>query len=67
MQPNPGHCPPEPDGTDEGKTHRVHVRLRNGYTTLGHEPQGWPATGRGACRRSLTRHPFDIVEWEVIG
>lgn len=66
-QPNPGHCPPEADGTAEGKDFRVHVRLRCGYDTRRKEPAGWPATGRGACRWTLTGHRCDIVEWELIG
>lgn len=67
MLPNPGRCPPEADGIDEGKDYRVHVVLRCGYDTRRKEPQGWPATGRGACRWTLTGHPFDIEFYEVIG
>lgn len=63
MRPNPGHLPDDCDGTDEGKTFRVHVVLRNGYDTRGREPIGWPAPG---TRWTLTGHPFDIIEYEVI-
>lgn len=66
MRPNPGRLPDEADGYDEGKTYRVHVRLRNGYCTDPVEPQGWPASGRGACRWTLTGHPYDIIEWELL-
>lgn len=58
---NPGYCPAEAQGK------RVHVVLRNGYDTRGKEPAGWAATDKGACRWTLTGHPFDIEEFEVIG
>jgi hypothetical protein len=68
MQRNPGHCPDEADGTDEGKTFYVHVRLFGGYSTeeAGHAP--WPATGRGACDWRISRppHPFQIEYWELV-
>jgi len=63
MQPNPGYCPPEADGCDEGKTYRVRVRLRNGKVP----GESWPATGRGACRWTLTGDPWDIVAWKIEG
>lgn len=66
VRPNPGRLPDEADGTDEGKTFRVHVRLRNGYCTKEKEQLGWPASGRGACNWRLTGSPFDILEWEII-
>ena len=66
MQPNPGHLPSEADGTDEGKTLRVHVILRSGYDSRERAPQGWAATGRGACNWRLTKSAFDILEWELI-
>lgn len=65
MKPNPGHCPPEAAGK------RVRGVLRNGHR-FGFEPvspdakAGWPATGRGECRWSLTDDPFDIAEWELL-
>ena len=64
MTPNPGHLPPEAEGK------RVRVHLRNGE--LGRtdnspmSPPGWAADGRNGCRWSLTGHPFDIVEYEVV-
>lgn len=66
MKPNPGKCPPE------AKDKRVIVRLANG-NICGREqvtpvsPIGWAADGRQACRWTLTGHPFDIVEYEVVG
>lgn len=65
MTPNPGHLPPETAGK------RVIVALRNG-SVCGREPvssggpRGWAADGRGGCRWSLTNHPFDIINYEVI-
>lgn len=65
MQPNPGHCPREIQGK------RIRGVLRNGMR-FGFEPvsaaspAGWPASGQGACRWTLTDHPFDIAEYEVV-
>lgn len=55
MTRNLGHLPIEAEGK------RVRGRLRNGTAF-----SGWPADGRGACRWSLTRSPFDIEFYEVI-
>jgi hypothetical protein len=60
--PNPGHCPQEATGK------RVRVRLCDGSIPkdVDGAPKGWAADGRGGCRWSLTGHPFDIKEYEVI-
>lgn len=55
MKRNPGHLPPEAVGK------RVNVRLANG--AVGRD---WPADGKGGCRWSITGHPFDIAEFEVL-
>lgn len=61
MTPNPGHLPAHATGK------RVRVRLANG--SIGAEdprsdtPPGWPAN---SCRWSITGHPFDIAEYEVL-
>jgi hypothetical protein len=41
---------------------RVRVRLRNGMCP----PESWAADGKLGCRWSLTGHPFDILEFEVL-
>lgn len=56
MRPNPGHLPRAAEGR------RVRVRLANGVRPA----SPWAADGRGGCRWSLTGHPFDIAEYEVI-
>jgi hypothetical protein len=62
MTPNPGHLPEEATGK------RVIVRLREG-SICGRQPvsptapRGWAADG---ARWSLTGHPFDIMDYEVI-
>lgn len=57
MAANRGGCP----GMAAGR--RVHVRLRNGYSTHEAEPQGWPAA---SARWTLIDSPFDILEWELV-
>jgi hypothetical protein len=59
MKPNLGEIPRRARGK------RVHVRLRNGYNTREHEPNGWAADGPGGCRWSLQNDPFDIVEYDI--
>lgn len=65
MKPNPGHCP------DEAIGKRVIVRLVEG-SVCGRDPvspitpKGWAADGRHGCRWTITGHPFDIAEYEVI-
>ena len=64
MTPNPGFCPPEAEGK------RVVVRLAHGGIGKADDnpmsPPGWAADGKGGCRWSLTGHPFDIAEFEVL-
>lgn len=64
MRPNPGHPPREATGK------RVCVMLANGRAGACDpnpmSPPGWAADGQGGCRWSLTGHPFDIAEYEVI-
>lgn len=54
---NRGGCP----GITAGR--RVHVRLRNGYSTHEAEPNGWAAS---TSRWNLIGSPFDILEWELV-
>lgn len=56
MRTNYGVCPADAAGK------RVKVRLRNGMKP----EQSWAADGRYGCRWTLTDHPFDIVEYEVL-
>lgn len=62
MKANPGHLPEEAIGK------RVIVKLANG-DVCGREPvsptapRGWAAD---TARWTLTGHPFDIAEYEVI-
>ena len=64
MTPNPGHLPQEAIGK------RVRVLLRCGRPGAEDinpmSPPGWAADGRGGCRWTLTGHPFDIAEFEVV-
>ena len=68
MRDNPGHLPADavvldPDTGARVRYHRVHVRLRNGWTS--HNTGPWPAAGtQPPTRWSLVGHPFDIVTWE---
>lgn len=55
MKRNYGHLPGDAIGR------RVRVKLANGRVC-----DGWPADGKGGCRWTLTGHPFDIAEYEVI-
>lgn len=59
---NEGRCPPEAEGRN------IHAILFNGTRTREKSPQGWPATGRGACswRISKPPHPFEIEFWELV-
>jgi len=56
MKPNPGHLP------RDAENKRVNVILRNGERA----ESSWPADGRGGCRWTLTGHPFDIAQYEVV-
>lgn len=71
MKPNPGHCP------EEARGRRVRVVLEKDRATM-EQPKydshwnpmskpGWAADGKGGCRWSRTRSPFDIAFFEVIG
>ncbi len=62
MKPNPGHCPEEAIGK------RVRVRFADGSIAkdVPGAPPGWAADGRNGCRWTLTSHPLDIAEYEVI-
>ena len=64
MRRNPGHLSVEAQGK------RVRVRLRHGGIGSSDvspmSPPGWAADGRHGCRWTLTGHPFDIVEYEVV-
>lgn len=71
MRPNPGRCPDDcaivhPETGEITGYRRVHVRLRNGWTS--HASGSWPAAdGRPPTRWSISRpaHPFDIAEYEI--
>lgn len=41
---------------------RVRVRLRNGLQPV----ESWAADGKGGCRWTIEKHPFDIEFFEVI-
>jgi hypothetical protein len=63
MAPNPGRCPPEAYGK------RVIVKLANGRICGRNQvgptsPIGWAAE---TTRWSITGHPFDIANYEVVG
>ena len=38
------------------------MRLANGTLS----EQAWPADGKGGCRWTLTGHPYDIAEYQVV-
>lgn len=71
MRRNPGRVPDDVDirHPDTGEiigTHKVHVRLFNGWTS--HASGAWPAAGgRPPTRWSIGQppHPFDIAEYEL--
>lgn len=63
--PNPGKLPKAAAGK------RVRVILERGKATMTEaesddNPTGWAADGKGACRWSITGHPFDIAFYKVI-
>ena len=68
---NEGRCPREAeirgeDGSIAG-FRKVHVVLRNGFSTrkAGHDP--WPAGGaRPPTRWTLKGGSHDILEWEIV-
>jgi hypothetical protein len=64
MIPNPGYCPHEATGK------RIRARLANGQIGKSDDnvmsPPGWAADGKHGCRWSLSDHPFDIAEYEVL-
>jgi hypothetical protein len=68
-RPNPGHLPPDceirdPETDAHRGWHAVHVRLRNGWTSLGTGP--WPAAGgREPTRWDLQNHKFDIIDYQL--
>lgn len=64
MIPNPGYCPADAEGR------RVRVLLANGAIGACDDgptsAPGWAADGRNGCRWSITGHPFDIAEYQVV-
>lgn len=65
MTPNPGHLP------DKARGKRVLVQLANGRI-CGEEPvhsaapRGWAADGKGGCRWTIRKSPFDIAGFKVL-
>jgi len=65
MPANPGFFP------EVAKGKRVIVKLANGKV-CGREPvtsttpPGWAADGKQGCRWTITGHPFDIANYQVI-
>ena len=68
MRPNPGHLPNDtvvidPESGRTVRYRKVHVRLVNGWTSLGGDP--WPAAGgKPPTQWTRTGHRFDIAEYE---
>lgn len=65
---NNGRCPRDLVGTSK----RIVVELANGEVhgkeaVSSSSAPGWQADGRGACRWTITGHPFDIGRFYVIG